>query len=360
MKKRKYALVLMLILALSGCGSVENSKVNKDIEAEMRMGYDFPNVYSNDSYENIEFLTEVVVDENIRNKTLYETEALLCEPNHDKAYAALFQNKEIVEQYEYDTENGKEIYLYSSDSNSFYSTYKSLFMTDSLFTYIANVFFLEEDEAYNADLYLTGENFAFMNIENAYNQVATKLSDIDLDLGETKYTCYSLNHIKMQENEYAVGIDGEEDSSVYKQTWTEADDSYFFSIFQTCQNLTVHYPYADVFTGLYDANAPIQVIYSAQGIQLLDVDRIFKFNITDQPIQLAEFEQIADAVGLKYGMLLVDTNYVVKKAQLFWRPMLIEGNSYELLPAWEITIVDKVEGKESQMYVNAITAEEIL
>lgn len=75
---------------------------------------------------------------------------------------------------------------------------------------------------------------------------------------------------------------------------------------------------------------------------------------------LKDFEEIADAIANKYNMILADSKYEVTEAELFWRPMESGEESFEMIPAWEITVLEVSSGRTLHMYVNAVTAEEIL
>lgn len=357
MKTKKYRIILFLavILGLTGCGKKEADISDSDPIS----GYDFPTIFCDDSYENVKFDAELIFDTDINEKTLYQVKANLCSPDSEKSINTLMQNIEIVGKYEPETGNGS-IYLYGADDITFHVSHKSVYISKPLSSYLTNAFRLEKDDVYNGDLYMTGREFPFMDMESAYKEVTDLLSDIGLDIGENRYTCYSLDYETLSKNEYAIDMDGKEDPSVYKEKWTEEDNSYYFCIFQTCQGMMVYYPLADYFTKIEDANAPIQAIYSSQGIQFLDVDRVFELEQTDTPITLLEFDRIAETVALKYNMLLTDTTYTVESGRLFWRPVLQNDSDYDLIPAWEITIADEKGGGTSKMYVNAVTAGELL
>jgi len=372
MKTKKHITIMLLavMLSLTGCEKTDKDITDKDItdknitdkditDSDQASGYNFQTTFCDDSYENVKFDTELIFDVNINSQPLYQVKATLCKPDHEKSIDKLMQGIEIVDKYEPDTGNGS-VYLYGEDNTTFHVSNKSVYISRPFSSYITNAFRLEKDDEYNGNLYLTGEEFAFMNVESAYGAVTDVLSDIGFDIGENRYTCYSLDYETLSQNEYAIDVDGKEDASVYKDIWTKEDNSYYFCIFQACQGMIVYYPYADCFTKIEDANAPIQVLYSSQGIQLLDVDRVFNFEQNDTKIELLDFDKIAETIAFKYNMLLTETTYTVESARLFWRPIPETDSDYDMVPAWDITIVDDKEGGISKMYVDAVTAKEIL
>ena len=353
----------LLALMLSGCGKAEEkgeqvqSEENAETVQSTEQPYDFLEAYSN-TMENVTFTTEIIVNDGVREKGLYSTKAYLQKLDAEKAFEKLFGESEVIEQREFDLEGGKERYYRGSNGESLSTRPNGLFMMKPLFIHALNTFSLEGED-YNGDLYLTGEEFEFMGIEEAYETLKKEISEFGLDI-EGQYHCYSLNYKTMEENEYAMGHDGKEDPSVYKDEWTAEDNGYFFAIHQEVQDCVVQYPVADAFFKISDANAPIQIFYTKNGIEHLDISNIFTFEESDEQLYLKSFDEIAAAIAKKYNMLLTESEYEVTKAELFWRPVETEEEYYEMLPAWEVTVLEKAAQRTFEMYINAVTAEEIV
>ena len=130
----------------------------------------------------------------------------------------------------------------------------------------------------------------------AYRELSKVLSEIGLDIAG-KYTCYSLDYQTMKENEYVINFQGEEDRDRYKDNWTKDDNGYFFAVHQTLQGCTVQYPLAEVFSQVCDANAPVQVFYTRNGIVEMQIYDLFTFHQTDEPLVLKSFDEVADTVA---------------------------------------------------------------
>ncbi len=130
----------------------------------------------------------------------------------------------------------------------------------------------------------------------AYRELSKVLSEIGLDIAG-KYNCYSLDYQTMKENEYVINFQGEEDRDRYKDNWTKDDNGYFFAVHQTLQGCTVQYPLAEVFSQVCDANAPVQVFYTRNGIVEMQIYDLFTFHQTDEPLVLKSFDEVADTVA---------------------------------------------------------------
>lgn len=122
----------------------------------------------------------------------------------------------------------------------------------------------------------------------------------------------------------------------------------------------MQYPLAEVFKQVCDANAPVQVFYTHNGIVEMQIYDLFTFQQSDEPLALKSFDAVADTIAYKYNMLLTDEKYEVKSAELFFRPVEGDQESFEMIPAWEVTVREVSTERTLHMYVNALTAEEML
>lgn len=351
-----YIFCTLMLLECTGCQNI-GGKINDEA-----VPYDFPDVYTGEK-NNVIFDTEIIVNEEADGNGLYETTAKLQTFDYEKAYDTLFSEIEIKEHTENEDPVYDRIILYTGTQesemlymvgNNHLTLSKSGAFSDAFYS-----FHLEGDD-YNADLYLTGEEFAFKSIDEAYRDISEVLKEIGLNVSG-KYNCYSLNYKMLEENEYVTNGKGEVDKSLYKDEWTEEDNEYFFAIHQTLQDCVVQYPVGKVFIQVCDANAPVQVLYTNNGIEEMNIYELFTFEQSKKLLKLKGFDEIADAIAYKYNMLLTDDKYEVVSAELFWRPVEIENKrEYDMIPAWEIKIYETSTEKTIYMYVNALTAEEML
>ena len=354
---KKVLIYLICILAVLECGGCH--KTDEELTKETPHPYHFPAAYTKEM-DQVVFDTEIIVSEEVSDHGLYETTAAYQTMDKEKAYDLLFGEIEIREHWERDTDMGKEMYYTGNQMHeSLYMIKNHLGMAKGpIFNYVLHSFHLEGDD-YNADLYLTGKEFEFKSIDEAYRDISEVLSELDLDI-TGKYNCYSLDYKTMEENEYVVALDEEKAKDEYKDNWTKDDNGYFFAVHQTLQGCTVQYPLAEVFKQVCDANAPVQILYTHNGIVYMDIYDLFTFQQSDKPLSLKSFDEVADTIAHKFNMILTEDKYEVKSAELFFRPVEGDKESFEMIPAWEITIREVSTERTLHMYVNALTAEEML
>lgn len=354
-----FLICILAVLECGGCRKTDGNLTDEALTTETPHPCHFPATYTKEM-DHVVFDAEIIVNEEVSDHGLYKTTAAYQSMNKEKAYDLLFGEVEIEECREKDTEMGKEMYYVGNQMHeSLYMIKNHLSMNkDDISTYIRQSFQLEGDD-YNADLYLTGEEFEFKSIDEAYRELSGVLSDIGLDI-TGKYNCYSLDYKTLEENEYVVAVDEEKARSRYKESWTKDDNGYFFAVHQTLQGCTVQYPLAEVFRQVCDANAPVQALYTHNGIVDLEIYDLFTFQQSDEPLVLKSFDEVADTIAYKYNMILNDDQYEVKSAELFFRPVEGDKESFEMIPAWEVTIREVSTDRTLYMYVNALTAEEML
>lgn len=375
MNKRLVLVLFWVIIAISciSCSSVKNEDNHievikeeakqeeakqeevKQVE-EVKKSYQIPDFYKKEK-DNVVFNTEIIVNQNVREKGLYYTTATLQDINYDKAYDILFKEKTTAKKEEYDSEDGKYISYQSSNYESLNIGFDSLFYLLPEVIYY-NHSFSEYDDNYNANLYTKELEFDFATKKEVWEQMKNTLNSIGLNI-EGNYTCYSLDYETLQNEEYAMGIDGKKDLSAYKSSWSQDDNGYFFIAHQELQDCTVQYPIQDVFEKISEQNAPIKFLYTKNGIISISIEGLFNFNVTDNYIDLLAFEKVADIVSEKYGMIL-GSSYEVTRAELYFRPMKNNDGRYDVVPTWQFTIKDLIEGSEGETYINAINGEEIL
>lgn len=177
---------------------------------------------------------------------------------------------------------------------------------------------------------------------------------------EEQYKCYVLEHSMLQSEEYAMDINGNIDQTGYKDSWTQDDDSYYFAINQKYDDTPAYHVFYDNFPLAADENAPIQVLYNKDGIQFLQLEKVFAFTEQESNYDLKPFEEIAEVIETKYGMLLDGSTYSVNQATLYYMENKMNDEQYEVIPVWIFNTEDKETGKTLQDIVNAETGKEIV
>lgn len=387
MRKLIRAAVFLLSLSLIACtpsnnetGESEQSSLddqdNQDSQSNKENDAlkttEFPDIYIK-NYDGVHFNTEIIIENNqLEYSTTY---ASLQKADREKAYDMFFgdRDRNLIETYERDwtNEKGEEVtyYTYVIDNSESVSTgpisSRVSYTDGNLSSYARSTLRMSEkyDGGYNAELFTEEQEFSFASSEEAFQDIEKSLLDIGIDIGDCVYEVYYLDHETLQQEELHIGMDGNIDKSAYKDSWSEEDDCYYFCIRQKYEGLAEYHIFVENFRKLSDENAPIQVLYSKNGIISLDIEKVFNFQ-DGESVSLCDFEKVAETVAEKYNMLLSDVEYEVTKAELYYVVDITEGKGeYFVTPGWIIEIVERLPDGSSngtlQMEVNAVTGEEI-
>lgn len=374
-KKNIFILTLLLCLGCAGCGSEKKaSNVNTTMTEETSAGEGknisetsdekknntkenkFPKEYYLEESDNVKFNTEVIVPDEISENGMNTISASLQKINSEKAYELLMGNTELKNSGENDT----QLWYEGVNDEILTITPYSLGYSTNFFAYVNHAFRLQQGYSdYNANKYSTEDDLSFSTKEEAFGIIKTSLKSMGINIDD-QYSCYALDHRIMQEEEYVEDINGNAATEYYKDSWTEEDDCYYFIINQSYKGVPSYHVFYDAFPLAADENAPIQVAYNKNGIQFLQIEKVFQFSEENGLYDLKGFNEIAATIQNKYGMLLGDSAYEVTSAELYYMESKVTEDQYEILPVWIFHTTESSTGKVLQDVVNAQTAEEIV
>lgn len=320
--------------------------------------------------DRVTFNMDIVADAVRAEGRAFTAKARMQKVNFEKAFQLFFQAIGQYDTYMYDETNeyGEMVssmtYVSPKETTLSYGPQSCQFeyMCRTLMPYVLNAFIPFQDERYNADQYSTQEQLTFMTREKAYQKIENALKEIDVEI-ETRFNGYALDHKKMQSQEYHTNFDGEIDRSQYKPQWSQADDCYYFCIHQTIHGTPLYHVYSNLFTDVSDSNAPIQAVVSEEGIEYLNIEKIFEIYDEESILALADLDTIAKTVANKYNQVLGTSSYEITKAELFYYVDLSSGmGEYDVRPVWILTgSENSSQGQKAvQIIIDAQTAEERL
>lgn len=310
---------------------------------------------------------DIIVNTDMTSNPIVTAKAQMQKVNQEKAFQLLFSDIETYDTYDYEEEDeyGKSAhsvtYVSPQETTLAYGPQSSQFdyMESDLMPYVLNAFVPFQDERYNADFYSTSAQLPFMTREEAFATVQNTLQAIDIIL-EPVYTGYALDHETMQSQEYHEDMDGNIDKSQYKPQWSEADDCYYFYINQTYAGLPLYHVYNKVFEDATQTNAPVQAVVSGEGIEWLNIEKVFAVSEEKGGVSLADMDSVVQTAAEKYNQILGDTEYEITNTGLYYYVDLSSGMGvYDVKPVWILAGKEK-GGKGIRIIVDAQTAEEIL
>ena len=373
MKNKKIKMMFTAIMAtalcisLAGCSDdTKTSQTNTSSKAETsesvseesapsEIGIEIPERYDKEA-ENVSFKTDINVSENVRENGLRKLSATVQKPDPAKVFDCLMGDTEIRAKNEEDNN-----YWYEGVNNEILTINNtSIGFSTNFYVYVSNAFRLQQGYSdYNADKYELDKDLEFASRQEAFENIRQALETMGIDI-EEQYKCYVLEHSILKSEEYAMDINGNIDQTGYKDSWTQDDDSYYFVINQKYDDTPAYHVFYDNFPLAADENAPIQVLYNKDGIQFLQLEKVFAFTEQESNYDLKPFEEIAEVIETKYGMLLDGSTYSVNQATLYYMGNKMNDEQYEVIPVWIFNTEDKETGKTLQDIVNAETGKEIV
>lgn len=373
MKKFILIFILLSCITFTSCNSesknTETSNGNTNTNKEILQMKSYKK-----TIDNVVFDTKICIgDKNaITEDSLVTTNASMVKTDSDKLYKTLFSKIELKEKLSSEGINqfgkpstfidfiGKDRSVLSCNSSSSIISFRN----KRLIEYIDHSFKRNEMDAdYNGNKYSFNKDFPFISREDAFKKIQSTLNSLGFNIDENNYIVYSLDYETLKKEEYCIGMDGNEDKSQYKESWTENDNCYYFMIRPTFKNIPEVYKYAfENRISIQNHTSPIQVVYTRDGIQYLSIDSILSINSDEKKVNLVSFDKIAETVA-KHKDMLGNTSYKVTNATLAY---LIDtttaSEKYPVNLVWILNIKDLnppvPTSADMEVIVDAVTGKE--
>lgn len=361
MTKNWWKALWMVILTgsiLCGCGKSEKGETYSE-------PVEFPE-YFEKSYSCLDFKTEIIVSDEADVNELYRFSMKRAGYDTEKAYEALFFDVEIKEIHEGDSlgDAGKRItwedYI-GAEGEYLYMNGESLTYGHPFVSYIMRCLRPEtKNPKYNLDKYELNGQLDFADYEKGSKEIVEVLKTMGfpVDTSELFIKSYAMNHEIMEQEEYAMDMQGNEDTSKYKDSWTPEDDCYYYIMRQKIEGLPLYYIYGGQIKRMEECYTNIEALYSKDGIQRLSVNKIFDVSHPEniKEVSLMPLESLTEEVNEQYEMLLSNAVYKVNRMELY---MMAEQNihgNYDVFPVW-VMWMEQEDGETKKILQNVIDAE---
>lgn len=355
MKKQIWIITLVIsvsMIGLMGCAG----KTERVIEKNRNENIEFPKRFEK-SYDKVDFQADVVIADGVDLNQICRKVVNRAYYDNDRAYERLFQGKElkIDQQNEVFGDNGEMIPnrdCLSVDGESFSMDGQTLNFVKPFTGYIFRCMRLEKrNPEYNMDRYELNGDLDFMSREEGENQIVSLLADIGF---EEKFdflsTVYAMDYKTMEQEEYAMDMERNEDTSRYKEVWTEEDNCYNYFLRQEIDGLPLYYLYGGVFKELDICNVGVNAVYSKDGLQYIRIDKLFVVDdsVNPVPVSFLEIEELAQSVDEQYSMIISDADFVVHQMALYLMAEKASDETYyELFPVW-ILSMEQIQDKQGE------------
>ena len=375
MNKKKLILRFIILYAILGvglisCGSKEQlSSVDSEKEAKTKASQESNSAFFDSSVtaftrkeENISIDADVVIPDTVKEKPVYcaSGEPLpLSEMSEEIRNDLLPPDISLQFDHEDDSaffslENLEDI------DNAFVLAYNNsceFIVNSGLYQHYSNCIVTETfAEEYNADLYQKKENLDFMSQADAADTVRRLFKKYGINLGEV-VTAYVMDHETMQQEEDTTDISGEADPSLKKESWSSADDTYYFYFRQEYNGIPIIY---NLYTGQgFEDGEEATVMLNPSGIVGAGIQGCYAWTQTDA-VDLISLDKAADTFFQNYKGL-VGTSYEVKRISFMMD--IIPGKDYraELRPVWvfDTTVSGEDYSFESKIVIDAVNGQEL-
>ena len=345
MKKKSIVAMAGIMFLLTACGTNQEAAINptnQEESVQQEVSYTFPE-RCEETVGCVELAYDVEVPENLKDSALYKCKATQVEWKTDKLKAVFGEDVQLNLK----TPDCTKPVLRVEDGDITYFTPASVSIMYS---------FDPDEKDGNLDKYKKNENLDFMPYEEAYENVRSTLESIGIDMGETEYVSYALDCDTLTKEETApMDVEGNVDESEKHGTYSKDEECYYFAIWQKQQGVQEYHPNGGVFGCIEAVNAPIQVYYSKNGIERLEIEKAFTFEQQQDSIALKDLSEINQVLTDEFNDILTEETYKVMIGKLVWKTATV---GTEMQPAWYFKIdytTNKGETYTTYRLVNAET-----
>ncbi len=377
MKVKKSIILTAVLLSLgsAGCGEElfrADAENEKRAEDTAQTGHDapeqdFPERFE-ESIDGVAFDMDIRISEEADMENLHTMTATLQQPDIEKAKAVFAEGKTIVdEQRETGSgENGTEFPCYTADyeDDTFLNISTNLTYSHTpVFEKINGAFRLYS--YYNAERYAKDAVLKAGNPEMIFERVLKDIRDAGYELENAAYDYYALDYETMAEEFMMLDKTGEA-LSTEGISWGVEDECYFYTAVQLQEGLPVYFGSQD-FPEDEESSRPIQVLCSANGLERLDISRLYSFSKPGDAVSLLNLDTIVKTVSKKYADI-IGPSFTVKRAELYKMPVKSADSTYDVKIVWLFEVLetgnDSDTGEKYEytqyMFVDAVDGTEVL
>lgn len=377
MKMKKSILLTAALLSLGSVGCGEES-FSTDAENEIRAEdtaqtehdvpqQDFPERFE-ETIDGVVFDMDIRISEEADMENLHTMTATLQQPDIEKVKAVFAEGKTIMdEQKETGSgEDGMEFPCYTAnyEDDTFLNISTNVTYSHTpVFEKINGAFRLYS--YYNAERYAKDAVLEAGDPEMMFERVLKDIRDAGYQLENTAYDYYALDHETMAEEFMMLDKTGEA-LGTEGISWGVEDDCYFYTAVQLQEGLPIYFGSQD-FPEDEESNRPIQVLCSANGLERLDISRLYSFSEPKDAVSLLDFDTIVKTVSKKYADM-IGPSFTVKRAELYKLPVKSADSTYDVKIVWLFEVLetgnDSDTGEKYEytqyMFVDAADGTEVL
>lgn len=338
-----------------GCGGVflfRHYTITREpsIKSVMESSVEFPKQYKKKITENLEFDAAIVIAKNVDTKHLYMAKATEQSINREKwANKLMPQGMKAREEEDTDRQlqSCKE-WVYELDDETILrmTSGRVIYMKLPLMGYVFDTFLEGASEI--GKYYTQDEDLGFATRMQAEQELKKELQECGTDIDELVLrNCYAMDAKRLEKNDKPTDEEGKLQVDEIKAEWTEEDEGYYYEWTQCFQGLPVYYGAKVSADGLDEADMPLQIYQTKNGMQYVYMEGIFSFEKQKEEQKLASWEKISESLQERFSDLKMESRFVVKRCELYEFPLWVEKQEYQMRPVWICTVEEQFSDIES-------------
>ena len=301
-------------------------------------------------------------------ENLHTMTAALQQPDIEKVKAVFAEGKTIVdEQKETGSgEDGTEFPCYTAnyEDDTFLNISTNVTYSHTpVFEKINGAFRLYSH--YNAERYAKDAVLEAGDPEMMFERVLKNIRDAGYELENAAYDYYALDHETMAEEFMMLDKTGEA-LRTEGISWGAEDDCYFYTAVQLQEGLPIYFGSQD-FPEDEESNRPIQALCSADGLERLDISRLYSFSEPGDAVSLLDLDTVVKTVSKKYADI-IGPSFTVKRAELYKMPVKSADRTYDVKIVWLFEVLETGNDSDTgekyeytqDMFVDAVDGTEVL
>ena len=192
-----------------------------------------------------------------------------------------------------------------------------------------------EIDSYNLDKYSLTDNLPFASREEVFQKIKNAYKTLSNVQISDDYQAYALDYKTLKKEEVPTDVYGDIQESERKQNWSHDDDTYYFILHQSINNVPIRQQgYGDGYDGTGVDDTSLEVYYSKNGWISFDERWAYIFEETTEEQTILNINEALNCLKRKYELIASLESCTFTEMNLELAPVFIKDNNYEIRPIW--------------------------
>ena len=219
-----------------------------------------------------------------------------------------------------------------------------------------------EIDSYNLDKYSLTDNLPFASREEVFQKIKNAYKTLSNVQISDDYQVYALDYKTLNKEEVPTDVYGDIQESERKQNWSHDDDTYYFILHQSINNVPIRQQgYGDGYDGTGVDDTSLEVYYSKNGWISFDERWAYIFEETTEEQTILNINEALNCLKRKYELIASLESCTFTEMNLELAPVFIKDNNYEIRPIWSFKkSQDSSSSSDTEVIFDGITGKELI